>query len=60
MVAAYLRAKFPGPATEAVLAMADVGEKEVEYSTGVNVDTMWWMWQILRSMLPGSRRQKVA
>ncbi|KAB8303354.1 hypothetical protein EYC80_004786 [Monilinia laxa] len=29
MVAAYMRQKFPGPAAEAVIAMADVGEKGV-------------------------------
>ncbi|KAF7944533.1 uncharacterized protein EAE97_005166 [Botrytis byssoidea] len=32
MIAAYIRQKFPGPAAEAVMAMADVGEKGVFYT----------------------------
>ncbi|KAF7900588.1 uncharacterized protein EAF01_007890 [Botrytis porri] len=29
MIAAYIRQKFPGPAAEVVIAMADIGEKDV-------------------------------
>lgn len=53
MVAAYIREKFPNPAAEAALAMADVGEKGVEYTVGARTEVMWWLWQILRSVVIG-------
>ncbi|TAQ88219.1 Peptidylprolyl isomerase [Chlorociboria aeruginascens] len=43
MVAAYLREKLPGPVTEAVVAMAEVGEKGIEYSTGKTTATLWFV-----------------
>ena len=49
MVAAYLREKFPGAATEAVIAMADVGDKGINYSTGQTRENVWWLWQILKA-----------
>lgn len=49
MVAAYLREKFPGPVTEAVIAMADVGDKGIDYPNGKTKETAWWLWQILRA-----------
>lgn len=38
MVAAYLKEKYPGPISQAVCAMADVGEKGEFYDTKVSVD----------------------
>jgi len=58
MVAAYLREKHAGPATEAVLAMADVGEKGIEYSTGKARDNAFWLWQIIRSVFLGIGKEK--
>jgi hypothetical protein len=49
MVAAYLREKFPGPAAEAVIAMADVGDKGIDYPTGKTKENVWWLWQILKA-----------
>lgn len=38
MVAAYVREIWPGPAANAVLAMADVGERNVEFDTSSAVE----------------------
>jgi hypothetical protein len=51
MLAAYLREKFPGPATEAVIAMADVGEKKIDYNTGKTKENLWWFGLILRAVM---------
>jgi hypothetical protein len=56
MVAAYLRDKHPGPATEAVLAMADVGDKGLEYTSGKTKYTIWWLWQISKAWALGSKQ----
>jgi len=53
-----MRAKLPGPATEAVIAMADVGEKRIEYTSGKTGNTIWWMWQILKSVIMGPGKEK--
>ena len=45
MVAAYIRENFPGPAAEAVIAMAEVGDKGIDYTKGKSRDIMWWLWQ---------------
>jgi hypothetical protein len=58
MVAAYLREKFAGPAAEAVIAMSDVGEKGINYSTGRIMDNAWWLWQILKSVVLGIGKEK--
>lgn len=58
LVAGYMRNKFPGPLTDTMLAMADVGEKGVEYGTSARVDTMWWVWQILRAAVVGLGAKK--
>ena len=50
MIAAYIRQRFPGPAAEAVIAMADVGEKGVSYTNGNMKETLWWLWQILKAV----------
>ncbi|KAK6606348.1 hypothetical protein ACHAPF_004762 [Botrytis cinerea] len=50
MIAAYIRQRFPGPAAEAVIAMADVGEKGVSYTNGNTKETLWWLWQILKAV----------
>lgn len=56
MVAAYLKQKYPGPMSETVCAMANVGEKGEFYDTKVSVDTAWWLGQILRALFQGRRR----
>ena len=53
MVAAYVRERWPGPTVEAILAMADVGDRGVEYGTGQAVDNMWWLWQTFRGWMRG-------
>ena len=53
MVAAYLRERWPGATTEAVLAMADVGDRGAEYSTGKAAESMWWLWQIFKAWMVG-------
>ena len=58
MVAAYLREKFPGPVTEVVISMADVGEKGIEYTKGTSRETLWWLWQILKAMTVGNGNGK--
>jgi hypothetical protein len=58
MVAAYLRENFPGPASEAVIAMADVGEKGISYSTSKSGETLWWLWQILKALSVGNGKRK--
>lgn len=58
MVAAYLRAKLPGPATEAVIALAEVGERGIEYNSGKTSNNLWWMWQILKSVMMGVGKEK--
>ena len=50
MVAAYLREKYPGPAVDAVVAMADVGEKGVSYASSKAADTFWWLWLMVRAV----------
>ncbi|KAH8587373.1 PfpI endopeptidase-like protein [Bisporella sp. PMI_857] len=57
MVAAYLREKFPGPLAEAVCAMADVGEKGLEYSTGKVRSNVWFLWLIIRSVFVGKKEK---
>lgn len=56
MVAAYMRETWPGPTTEAVLAMADVGGRSQNYDNSKIGDDAWWLWQILRAWLGGSKR----
>jgi hypothetical protein len=58
MVSQYIRVNFPGPAGEAVLAMADVGTKGIDYPTGKSREMLWWLWQILRSFIGSNKRHK--
>lgn len=53
MVATYIRETWPGPTTEAVLAMADVGGRDVDYNSGQAADNLWWLWQTLRGWVAG-------
>lgn len=57
MVAAYIREKLAGPASEAAVRMADVGDKGIEYSTGKPRETVWWLWLILKSFIVGNRKE---
>jgi hypothetical protein len=58
MAAAYIRKNFPGPAAEAVLAMADVGEKGIDYTTSKSKDTFFWLWQVLKALTVGNGKQR--
>ena len=58
MVAQYIRENFPGPVGDAVLAMADVGTKGIDYPTGKSRDILWWHWQILRSYTASNKKHK--
>jgi len=60
MVAEYIRENFPGPASEAALAMADVGQRGIEYTKGKSRETLWWLWQILKAVTVGSGKPKKA
>ncbi|PVH88340.1 PfpI endopeptidase-like protein [Cadophora sp. DSE1049] len=55
MVAAFIREKMPGPAAEAVLEMAGVGDKGIDYTRSNSGDTIWWLWQILKAVLVGNK-----
>ena len=57
MVAAYIREKLPGPASEAAIAMADVGGKGINYPNGKATETIWWLWQVLKAWTM-TRKQK--
>ena len=56
MVAAYLKEKYPGPLSEAVCAMAEVGDKGEFYDTKVSIENAWWLGQIIRALLFGKKR----
>ncbi|MCJ1453486.1 hypothetical protein MMC28_003833 [Mycoblastus sanguinarius] len=56
MVAAYVRENWPGPTAEAVLAMADVGERGEQYGSSKAGENAWWLWQILRAWISGPRK----
>ena len=58
MVAAYIREKLPGPATEAVLEMAGVGDKGIDYTRSKSGDTMWWLWQIIKAVVVSNKASK--
>jgi hypothetical protein len=58
MVAGYIRQNFPGPVGEAVIAMADVGDKGIDYTKGKSRETLWWLWQILKAVTVGNGKQK--
>ena len=49
MVAAYVRNKWPGPTAEAVLAMADVGDRPQTYGSGKAMNNAWWLWTLVRA-----------
>jgi len=55
MAAAYIRDTWPGPAANAVLAMADVGGRNVEYDYSRAVDGVWFGWQVLKALVMGKR-----
>jgi hypothetical protein len=58
MVAEYIRENFPGPASEAALAMADVGQRGIEYTKSKSRDTLWWLWQVLKALTVGNGKPK--
>jgi hypothetical protein len=58
MVAEYIRENFPGPASEAALAMADVGQKGIDYSKGKSREMLWWLFLILKALTVGNGKPK--
>lgn len=48
MVAAYIRNKWPGPTAEAILAMADVGDRTQGYGISKAGNNAWWLWTVVR------------
>lgn len=60
MVAEYIRETFPGPASEAALAMADVGQKGIDYTNGKWRENLWFLWQILKALTLGNGKPKKA
>ncbi|KAL9126342.1 MAG: hypothetical protein Q9217_004588 [Psora testacea] len=57
MVAAFIKEKWPGPASEVVCAIADVGDRGVEYGSSQAAQGVWWIFQILRAWLRGLARR---
>jgi len=57
MVAAYIKEEYPGPLSETVCAMADVGEKDVLYDRGTAMENASWIWRILRAVVAGFIRK---
>ena len=51
MVAAYMRHKWPGPTVEAVLAMAEVGDRTQEYGISKAGNNAWWLWTVVRAWM---------
>ena len=47
MTAAYIKQKWPGPVSDIVLAMADVGDRPAEYDVGRRTETLWFVWKFL-------------
>jgi hypothetical protein len=60
MVAQYIRENFPGPASEAALAMADLGERKVTYSKSKARVVLWWLKLILKAFIVGNGQPKKA
>lgn len=58
MIAAYIRENFPGPAAEAAIEMAGVGDKGIEYTKSKSGETLWWLWQILKALIVGNKKVK--
>jgi hypothetical protein len=58
MIAEYIRENFPGSASEAALAMADVGQRGIEYTNNKSTDTLWWVFQILKALTVGNGKEK--
>jgi hypothetical protein len=51
MVAAYIKENYPGPLSDTVCALADVGHREQEYGTGATRETAWWIWLVFKAWL---------
>ena len=56
MVAAYIRENWPGPTANAVLAMADIGGRNVDYESSKAAEGAWFGWQILKALTMGKKR----
>ena len=49
MVAAYLKEKYPGVLSDTVCALADVGDRGVDYGSSSSSDNAWWFWLVIRA-----------
>jgi hypothetical protein len=54
MVAAYIREKYPGPLSDTVCMLADVGDRGQEYRNGNLKDNGLWLWAIVRAWWKGA------
>lgn len=59
MIAAFLREKIPGPLSEIICTMADVGDKGEFYEMDKHVETTWWIGQVLRALFLGKKASRV-
>ncbi|KAH8703731.1 ThiJ/PfpI family protein [Talaromyces proteolyticus] len=50
LVAAYLRATYPGPVAEMVCTMADVGDRALEYDVGMRRGMLFVLWQVIKAL----------
>lgn len=49
MLVAFVCEKWPGPTAEAMLVMADVGERRREYGSSRMRINAWWVWTVVRA-----------
>jgi len=54
MVAAYIREKYPGPLSDTVCMLADVGDRGQQYRNGKVKDNGLWLWAIARAWWKGA------
>ena len=49
MVAAYLKEKYPGVLSDTICALADVGDRGVEYGSSSSSANAWWFLLVMRA-----------
>jgi hypothetical protein len=53
MVAHYIKKRWPGPISDTVCGMADVGDKGQDYVRGKTSDKAWWGFLMMRAFFGG-------
>lgn len=56
MVAAYIKKNYPGPLSDTVCAMADVGDRGQDYGTRPAAENIWWLMVILKAWFRGTKK----